>query len=239
MKCTNQSQSSLCGYRPVRLNSLPHSWFKVDHGLKIALQYCCFLSSALQVAGDCCGFGPSLPGQRKLPWAVLLHREASEVLSDWSYSGGEISSAGRRLLTKPNVPCKHNNVALLLYCCVSAHRGRFTLYKLTLSVCCWCRSDRGVGGVICPVFGMSAVTYQLNMPHCIVLTPSNPIQTCCSIALCRYSCAKWAHACTDACTCMKKKRRSGDPVQTRGTLEIGDQAATSKAQNGAHSENRR
>ena len=50
------------------------------------------LSSAVQVAGDRCGSGQSLPGQRKLPWAVLLYREASEVLSDWSYSGGEMST---------------------------------------------------------------------------------------------------------------------------------------------------
>lgn len=44
----------------------------------------------LQVAGDRCGTGQSLFGQRKLPWAVLLHREASEVLSDWCSSGGEL-----------------------------------------------------------------------------------------------------------------------------------------------------
>lgn len=50
--------------------------------------------SALQVAGDSCGSGESLPGQRKLPWAVLLHREAPEVLSDRSYSGGKISTKG-------------------------------------------------------------------------------------------------------------------------------------------------
>lgn len=50
--------------------------------------------SALQVAGDRCGSGQSLPGQRKLPWAVLLHREAPEVLPDWSYSGGEMSMKG-------------------------------------------------------------------------------------------------------------------------------------------------
>lgn len=53
-----------------------------------------FPSYALQVAGDCCGSWQSLPGQRKLPWAVLLHREAPEVLSDRSYSGGEISAVG-------------------------------------------------------------------------------------------------------------------------------------------------
>lgn len=46
----------------------------------------------LQVAGDRCGTGQSLFGQRKLPWAVLLHREASEVLSDWCSSGGELGS---------------------------------------------------------------------------------------------------------------------------------------------------
>lgn len=44
----------------------------------------------LQVAGDRRGTGQSLFGQRKLPWAVLLHREASEVLSDWCSSGGEL-----------------------------------------------------------------------------------------------------------------------------------------------------
>lgn len=44
----------------------------------------------LQVVGDRCGTGQSLFGQRKLPRAVLLHREASEVLSDWCSSGGEM-----------------------------------------------------------------------------------------------------------------------------------------------------
>lgn len=44
----------------------------------------------LQVAGDRCGTGQSLSGQRKLPRPVLLYREAPEVLSDWSSSGGEI-----------------------------------------------------------------------------------------------------------------------------------------------------
>lgn len=52
------------------------------------------LNSALQVAGDSCGSCESLPGQRKLPWAVLLHRKAPEVLSDRSYSGGKISTKG-------------------------------------------------------------------------------------------------------------------------------------------------
>lgn len=44
----------------------------------------------LQVAGDRRGTGQSLFGQRKLPRAVLLYREAPEVLPDWSASGGEI-----------------------------------------------------------------------------------------------------------------------------------------------------
>lgn len=48
--------------------------------------------SALQVAGDSCGSCQSLSGQGKLPWAVLFHREAPQVLSDRSYSGGEISA---------------------------------------------------------------------------------------------------------------------------------------------------
>lgn len=64
-------------------------------------QYCHF--SVLQVAGDSCGPGQSLPGQRKLPWAVLLHREAPEVLSDWSYPGGETSTKGREILTQLNI----------------------------------------------------------------------------------------------------------------------------------------
>lgn len=46
----------------------------------------------LQVAGDSCGSGESLPGPRKLPRAVLLHREAPEVLSNWSYPGGKKST---------------------------------------------------------------------------------------------------------------------------------------------------
>lgn len=55
--------------------------------------------SALQVAGDSCGSCQSLSGQRKLPWAVLFHREAPEVLSDRSYSWGEISTKGWAILT--------------------------------------------------------------------------------------------------------------------------------------------
>lgn len=45
-----------------------------------------------QVAGDRCGSGSGLPGQRKLPWPVLLHRETPEVLSDRSASGGEVQA---------------------------------------------------------------------------------------------------------------------------------------------------
>lgn len=50
----------------------------------------------LQVAGDRRGTGQSLPGQRKLPRPVLLYREAPEVLSDWSSSGGEIGRSPKR-----------------------------------------------------------------------------------------------------------------------------------------------
>lgn len=43
----------------------------------------------MQVAGDRCGSGQSLPGERKLPRPVLLHREAPEVLPNWSSAGGK------------------------------------------------------------------------------------------------------------------------------------------------------
>lgn len=73
---------------PLLLNSL----FKLTRPVDLLQCNVDFIPFALQVAGDSCRSGQSLSGQRKLPWAVLLYREASEVLSDWSYSGGEIST---------------------------------------------------------------------------------------------------------------------------------------------------
>lgn len=50
------------------------------------------VTALLQVAGDCCGSGSSLSGQRELPWPILLHREAPKVLSDWcSFGGGYLT----------------------------------------------------------------------------------------------------------------------------------------------------
>ncbi|KAI1885251.1 hypothetical protein AGOR_G00218240 [Albula goreensis] len=39
------------------------------------------------VAGYCCGAGTGISCKRQLPWPVLLHREASEVLPNWSAPG--------------------------------------------------------------------------------------------------------------------------------------------------------
>lgn len=72
-------------------------FFGVFLQLKSCFLFFFFPAVLLQVAGDRRGTGQSLPGQRKLPRALLLHREAPQVLSDWSASGGEM---GRLTLPK-------------------------------------------------------------------------------------------------------------------------------------------
>lgn len=57
------------------------------------------LDSPFQVACHRSGPGAGIFGQRQLPWPILLHREAVEVLSNWCNPGGECMGAQVRFLT--------------------------------------------------------------------------------------------------------------------------------------------